>query len=190
MREDTEVASAYERRKDPVAVRRALLDCATSIAAREGVVAVTVAGVSTAAGVTKGALFHHFANKQALVDAMVDELMSELDVALDALMAADKVARGSFTRAYVQAALTMDDSTTRIWSALLGSLTTETDIAARWHVWLAQRLLRHAETDADESLHIVRLAADGAWFACLSGGAASDTLYLDALKARLIPMTL
>ncbi|MEW7847946.1 TetR family transcriptional regulator [Massilia aurea] len=170
-------------------MRRALLDCATAIAASEGVVAVTVAGVSAAAGVTKGALFHHFANKQALVDAMVDELMRELDIALDVLIAADEVPRGSFTRAYVQAALTMDDATTRAWSALLGSLTTETDIAARWHAWLARRLVRHAETDAEASLNIVRLAADGAWFGCLSGQAASHILDLPAIKARLIEMT-
>ncbi|MPQ57082.1 TetR/AcrR family transcriptional regulator [Duganella sp. FT27W] len=183
------MASAYERRKDPEAVRRALLDCAASIAASEGLGAVTVAGVSLAAGVTKGALFHHFANKQALVNAMVDGLMQELDTALDTLIAADAVSRGSFTRAYVHAALTMDDTTTRIWSALIGALSTEPQVATQWHAWLAQRLRRHADTDADEILAVVRLAADGAWFTSLSATAAAEVLDLPAIRARLVAMT-
>ncbi|MGK5056048.1 TetR/AcrR family transcriptional regulator [Janthinobacterium sp. LB2P49] len=183
------MASAYERRKDPEAVRRALLACAALIAGREGLAAVTVAGVSAAAGVTKGALFHHFANKQALVDAMVDGLMQELDVALDTLIAADPVPRGSFTRAYVHAELTMDDDTTRIWSALISSLTAETQLAAQWHAWLTLRLCRHADTDAGELLEIVRLAADGAWFTSLSAGASTRALDLLAIRGRLIAMT-
>jgi len=183
------MASAHERRKDPEAVRRALLDCAASIAASDGLAAVTVAGVSQAAGVTKGALFHHFANKQALVDAMVDGLMQRLDAALDTLIAADAVPRGSFTRAYVHAALTMDDTTTRIWSALIGALSTEPHVATQWHTWLAQRLCRHADTDAGDVLAIVRLAADGAWFTSLSATATSDVLDLPAIRAGLIAMT-
>lgn len=183
------MASAYERRKDPEAVRSALLTCAALIAGSEGLAAVTVAGVSAAAGVTKGALFHHFANKQALIDAMVDGLMHDLDEALDALIAADPVPNGSFTRAYVQAELTMDDGTMRIWTALISSLTAETQMAAKWHTWLAQRLLRHANTDAGELLEVVRLAADGAWFTSLSAGASARILDLPAIRARLITMT-
>lgn len=124
-------------------MRRGLLDCAALIAGSEGLAAVTVAAVSAAAGVTKGALFHHFANKQALIEAMVEGLMHELDAALDAMIAADELPHGSFTRAYVHAALSMDDATTRIWTALISSLTVETAIAAQWHAWLAQRLHRH-----------------------------------------------
>lgn len=183
------MASAYERRKDPEAVRRALLDCAASIAASEGLAAVTVAGVSLAAGVTKGALFHHFANKQALVDAMVDGLMQELDTALDVLITADAVPRGSFTRAYVHAALTMDPTTTRIWSALIGALGTDPQVATQWHAWLAQRLLRHASTDDGDTLAIVRLAADGAWFTSLNAAASAEVLDLPAIRKRLIEMT-
>lgn len=183
------MVSAYERRKDPEAVRRALLDCAASIAAREGLAAVTVAGVSLAAGVTKGALFHHFANKQALVDAMVEGLMQELDNALDTLIAADAVSHGSFTRAYVYTALSMDTTATRIWSALIGALSTDTQVATHWHAWLAQRLRRHADTDASDILAVVRLAADGAWFTSLSATASAEVLDLPAIRARLISMT-
>jgi hypothetical protein len=120
---------------------------------------------------------------------MVDRLMQELDAALDALIAADAMPRGSFTRAYVHAALTMDHATTRIWSALISALTTESQVAAQWHTWMAQRLRRHADTDSDEILAIVRLAADGAWFTSLSATAAPEVLDLPALRQRLVAMT-
>src|SRR5581483_4435078 len=53
-------ASAYTRAKQPEQVRRALLDCAATIAMDHGVSGITVQAVAAAAGVTKGGLFHHF----------------------------------------------------------------------------------------------------------------------------------
>ena len=183
------MASAYERRKEPAVVRRALLDCAASIAGKEGLVSVTVAGVSAAAGVTKGALFHHFENKQALVDAMFDELMAQLDAAVDAQIAADPVQRGCFTRAYVSTALTMDETTTGMWSALISSLMGESQLAAKWHDWLAERLHRHAATDTGSILDIVRMAADGAWLNCLTPQTASSTIDFQKIRMQLMAMT-
>lgn len=184
------MASAHGRRKDPEAVRRALLDCAASIAGSEGLGSVTVAGVSLAAGVTKGALFHHFANKRALVDAMVEGLLKELDTAIDILIASDEVPHGSFTRAYVHSALTMNTTNTRIWAALIGAMSTEPQVAAQWHAWLTQRLHSHIDTDGGDMLAIVRLAADGAWFNSLSTTASAEVLDLPAIRTRLIAMTL
>ncbi|MDQ1833378.1 TetR/AcrR family transcriptional regulator [Massilia scottii] len=47
-----------------------MLSCAAKIAVEEGQAGVTVQAVAQAAGVSKGGLFHHFANKQALVESM------------------------------------------------------------------------------------------------------------------------
>lgn len=184
------MATAYERRKEPEVVRRALLDCAASIASKQGLSSVTVTGVSTAAGVTKGALFHHFTNKQALVNAMFDELMTQLDLTIDALILADQVAQGCFTRAYVRTALTMDENTTRMWSALISSLTSDTLLTEKWHYWLANRIQRHAETDDGEIFTIVRMAADGAWFNTLTLSTALNTINLSGIREQLIAMTL
>lgn len=55
-----------------------------------------------------------------------------------------------------------------------------------WDRWLRDRLDRHRETDGDEQLEIVRLAADGAWLAYV--GREPDA-HLDRLRERLLAMT-
>ena len=94
--------NAYQRKKQPEAVRRALLDQAARLAVEEGLAAVTVQAVSDAAGVTKGGFIHHFPSKQALIDAVFEELLDTLSDDLDRRLAADPQPYGSFTRAYVE----------------------------------------------------------------------------------------
>ena len=65
--------NAHQRPKEPVRVRRALLDAAQQIAVAQGLQNVTVQAVAQAAGVTKGGLLHHFASKQRLLDALFAE---------------------------------------------------------------------------------------------------------------------
>ena len=97
--------NAYQRKKQPEAVRRALLDQAARLAVEEGMAAVTVQAVSDAAGVTKGGFIHHFPSKQALIDAVFEELLDTLSDDLDRRLAADPQPYGSFTRAYVESVL-------------------------------------------------------------------------------------
>lgn len=55
------------------ATRRALLDSATALFARRGYEATSLDHVAADARVTKGAVYHHFANKQTLFMAVVTE---------------------------------------------------------------------------------------------------------------------
>jgi AcrR family transcriptional regulator len=91
--------SAYTRAKQPEQVRHALLDCTAAVAMDHGVAGVTVQAVATAAGVTKGGLFHHFASKQALIEGLFADLLARLDAEIDVTIAADPKPRGGFTRA-------------------------------------------------------------------------------------------
>jgi len=59
------------RRKAPDSVRQSLLQATIEVIGRNGLAALTVQDVAQAAGVSKGALFHHFSSKQALVDEAV-----------------------------------------------------------------------------------------------------------------------
>ena len=52
---------------------------ATKLFARQGYHKTTVADIASAIGMTQGALFHHFANKQVLLEAVVDRLARGLD---------------------------------------------------------------------------------------------------------------
>lgn len=183
--------SAHQRKKQPEQIRRALLDSAARIAASEGFPGVTVQAVAEAAGVTKGGLFHHFSSKMALVHAVFDDLLIQLDGQIDAFMAADGSTHGCFTRAYVEAVfanhrLEGDDDP---WRAVALSTVTEPTLQAMWADWLAQRLGRHASTDSDPMLEIVRLAADGAWLAFMSQTSGQVVKDAEGLRVRLVGMT-
>ena len=178
------MATAYHRRKQPDLVRRTLLDCAAKLALEQGLAAVTVQAVCHAAGVTKGALFHHFASKQALI--------AQLDADIDAAMAKDPRPYGRYTRAYVDVTL-HDPMITEggQWAALHISILAEPTLRRMVSDWFAERLHRHRDTDGDADLEFVRLAADGAWIAYLVREKPTDPVpELGALRARLIAMTL
>ncbi|MBW8284343.1 MAG: TetR/AcrR family transcriptional regulator, partial [Rhizobium sp.] len=115
--------NAYSRKKQPEQVRRALLDCAATLAVENGLSAVTLQAVADAAGVTKGGLLHHFASKQILVEAVFAGLLAELGREIDGYMTADDEAYGRFTRAYVRAAFADHELGLRSpWAALSVSL--------------------------------------------------------------------
>ena len=57
------------------ATKRKLLDAAFTEVFRHGYQAASLNTIVAAAGITKGALFHHFESKQALGYALVDELL-------------------------------------------------------------------------------------------------------------------
>ena len=77
------MSTAHERKKQPEVVRRALIDCAARLAVDRGLHAVTVQAVSDAAGVTKGGLFHHFPNKEKLIEAVFQDKLMSFEVALN-----------------------------------------------------------------------------------------------------------
>lgn len=186
------MATAYHRKKQPELVRRTLLDCAAKLALEQGLAAVTVQAVSLAAGVTKGALFHHFPSKQALVEGVVADLIAQLDADIDAAMAKDPLPYGRYTRAYVD--ITLHDPMMKEgsqWAALHISILAEPALRRMVSDWFAERLYRHRDTDGDADLEFVRLAADGAWIAYLVREKPTDPVpELGALRKRLIAMTL
>lgn len=156
--------NAHTRKKQPEHVRRALLDHVARIALEHGMAGVTVQAVAAAAGVTKGGLFHHFPSKKALIEGMFADLLERLDAEIDATIARDPEPRGSFTRAYVDSvfvsrAFGLDSS----WMALSVAMIVDPGLRDLWSAWMTARLRRHRDTDADPTLEIVRLAADGAW---------------------------
>ena len=61
--------------RDPERTRQALLKAAFEEMHRHGYQAASLDSILAAAGVTKGALYHHFKNKQALGYAVVDEVL-------------------------------------------------------------------------------------------------------------------
>lgn len=184
------MTNAYQRKKQPEVVRRALLDCAASLASEQGVGAVTVQAVADAAGVTKGGFFHHFPSKQALVEAVLNDLMEQFEAEIDAAMAKDPVVHGRFTRAYVEVSLkALADGRSGEYAALYVALLSDPELGRMCAERFARYHARYHAIDNDPILEIVRLAADGAWFAVLDRPANVPALDLPALRDRLVAMT-
>ncbi|OHV22068.1 MULTISPECIES: TetR/AcrR family transcriptional regulator [Rhizobium] len=183
------VDSPRNRKKQPDVVRQALLDCATRLALEHGLPAVSLQAVASAAGVTKGGLFHHFPNKQALVEAVFDGMMESFDREIDEELERDSGGHGTFTRAYVRTLFADRALNSSPWSAQTMTVLADPYSKSLWHKWINDRLARHAGTDAGTRLEIVRLAADGAWLTHVlrpDDQAASDDT---ALLQELIELT-
>jgi AcrR family transcriptional regulator len=65
------------------ATRTALVQTARTLFAERGYAAVSTEEIVRAAGVTRGALYHHFADKRELFQAVLEQLEAELTADLD-----------------------------------------------------------------------------------------------------------
>ena len=90
---------ASPRKKAPEQVRQSILQHAICLAAEKGVTGVSIQAVADLVGVSKGGVFHHFPNKQKLLEAMVVEQLEQLDRVVDELISQDRDRYGCFTRA-------------------------------------------------------------------------------------------
>jgi AcrR family transcriptional regulator len=82
------------RRRDETAQETAdrLLAVAARAFAAQGVAAVSLDALAAEAGVTRGALHHHFRNRAGLCEAVVRRMVADVAAALDAAWEADMAA--------------------------------------------------------------------------------------------------
>jgi AcrR family transcriptional regulator len=66
--------------------RARILQASSDLFARNGYDATGVAEICQAAGVSKGAFYHHFSTKQSVFVALLDEWLSELDTQMQRIM--------------------------------------------------------------------------------------------------------
>lgn len=178
------MTNAHRRKKSPDLVRVQLLESAALLALEKGWAAISLEAIASAAGVTKGGLFHHFPNKQALFEAVFSYLIETFDAAIAERMEADPEPHGRFTRAYVELTF-LTDQGGGFWDSLWSS-GEGTSLGQVWGQWLADQLDRHKATDGDLALEAVRFAADGVW-----AGRGANVMPRDAeaLREHLVAMT-
>lgn len=75
--------------RDPVDTRRRLVEAASRIIREKGYVATTIDDLCGAAGVSKGAFFHHFADKQAVALAAAEEFSARAESLFEAPAVSD-----------------------------------------------------------------------------------------------------
>ncbi len=181
--------NAYKRKKQPEVIRRALLDQAARITLEQGLSKVTFQAVADAVGVTKGGVMHHFSTKNALVLEVFNDAMAKFEAEVNTAMADDPVKYGSFTRAYIDATISLGeqgqeeyDNQATLYVLMLG----DSELRELWAKWANEQLKKHAATDNTETLCMVRLVADGIWLSDFSGIDIADK---QSLRDRLIKMT-
>ena len=181
--------NAYKRKKQPEFVRRSLLDQAARITLEQGLSKVTFQSVADAVGVTKGGVMHHFSTKNALVLEVFHDAMAKFESEVSHAMAKDPVSYGSFTRAYIDATISLGekgqaefDNQATLYVLMLG----DRELRELWAKWANEQLQKHEATDNTETLCMVRLVADGIWLSDFSGITISDK---KSLRERLIKMT-
>ena len=154
----------HQRKKEPQLIRQSILQHAIRLAADKGVNGVSIQAVADLVGVTKGGVFHHFSNKQKLLESMIVMLLAQLDEVVDRLIDEDPEPYGRFTRAYIE--ITLEKQVLGLehsWSAISMIMLTDRTFNEYWIEWLEKRLARHQDTDNDLELKILRYAADGIW---------------------------
>ncbi len=71
----------------PLDRRDVILERAADLFASQGVAATTVREIAEAVGILSGSLYHHFASKDAIVDAIVSSFMDDLVARYDVVLA-------------------------------------------------------------------------------------------------------
>ena len=73
---------ARKTKEEAQETREAILDAAELVFQQRGVSSTTLAEIAAAAGVTRGAIYWHFANKASLFDALVKRVYEPLEARL------------------------------------------------------------------------------------------------------------
>ena len=182
---------AQHRKKDPVRLHRQLLESAAMIAGRDGIAALSLNAVAYEAGVSKGGLLHHFPNKQALIFALFARLLAIMEEAISALMAADNISYGRFTRAYLHYLSDLTDThESRQLMVLSLAMPDEPVLRKCWRDWMLDHLAQGDALDNGHTGTLVRYAADGIWLSELTEGRTMSAEHRRSLVSDLTRMTL
>lgn len=165
-----------------------LLKSAIEILLKAGIQGFTLQAVAENAQISKGGLLHYFPNKRALILGIYQDIIERFEAKLDQLIQEDEIDYGSFTRAYLKTILL--DTKTGMHSQLATlyiALSNDPELSILWEKWFNAQQEKHAKTDNDDQLHIIRLAADGIWFNHNLGS--QPKLKNSALIERMIQQT-
>lgn len=173
-----------------VATRGRLLSAALTTLRDHGLAALTLDAVAREAGVSKGGLLHHFASKEALIEAILRQLLADFEARVHAYYAAEPPHSGRWLRAYIRA--TYDEAplpleiATMLMSAMNENYALLTLIQSDFVQW-QQRLLNDGVPKARAT--IVRQAADAYWTERLLGVASEQQADRFEVMQELLQLT-
>lgn len=169
--------------------RQRILSAALAVALRDGAANLTLDAVAAEAGVSKGGLLYHFADKQALLAGLLEAALQHFDEAVLERAAQDE-RPGALVRAYAEASESTASALPELFPALLAAAALDPAllVPAQEHFRRWQQRLEDDGVDPVDAM-LVRLAADGLWFADAYGLASPAGATRRALLARLVQRT-
>ncbi|MGM0702902.1 MAG: TetR family transcriptional regulator [Pseudomonadota bacterium] len=170
------------RKEEAERTRETILDAAEATFLEQGVSRTTLAHIAAAAGVTRGAIYWHFEDKEALFDALLERVRIPIDEIVDHADDGTQASPMESVRAIAQSALTRicdDRQLQRVATIVFHRCETHEDRHPR--IGTITRLSRHAQ---DRVEAIFEQARDqGQLRADLSPTAACRQLHLFLLGA-------
>ncbi|MFT8717850.1 TetR/AcrR family transcriptional regulator [Acetobacter sp.] len=133
------MSQGTKRTKRPEAVKSDVLNAAARILTTKGIQSFTLDLVAKEAGVSKGGLLHHFANKKSLLDGLFLREMEVFREDIISSMAKDPVKEGRAVRAYIGLGRTetLQDDAPPLLRHLLAVMLLEPQFCTDWthHYW-------------------------------------------------------
>ena len=185
------MSSTTKRSRQPEAVRKNLLDATSQVLIERGFEGMSLDMIVQRAGVSKGALFHHYPNKQGLVEALMWQLLHEFDSQVAHFMERDKEPRGRFLRAYIKTTLASHDSTetSKLLGAFALAMTHNAPLADVWQNWVHEQMVKHKEEFRTTAGSIIRYAIDGIWMEDCTGATVVSRKQRKTIVDELIQRT-
>lgn len=178
--------------QSPENTRKRLLDAVGEAIAVAGATTFTLDAIARRAGVSKGALLHHFPCKNVLVEMFASSMREDFWNGVHAHCLDDELAHGRMTRAYCNSILGVfhNPAQSRRWSGLMTAFVMNPSLMHMWRdgTNIHQRTLE-AETAESSSLMIARMAADSYWSNQLFGLQSVNSDDRKGLIAHMIGLT-
>jgi AcrR family transcriptional regulator len=151
---------------------------------RDGAQKLTLDAVAGEAGVSKGGILYHFATKRALVDGLIERWLDDFGRRLEA---ADGDVLGEYVASSDLEAEPSDVAATEF--GMLAGMIDDPQVLAAVRAFQEKWMERMLDGRIDPAdAWMVRLAADGLWYADLLGLAAARGDDRRALLARLLAL--
>lgn len=151
-------------KKQPEIIRKRIIEQTIILASEKGISGISLQSVANGVGVTKGGIYHHFANKDILIEEMIHEIIRHLNRKVEEIISNDDMEYGKFTRAYIHITFMEEiDGLVSPWSALSMTMITDKKFNSIFGKWLKSKLDFYQSTDDSAELGIIRLANEGLW---------------------------
>ena len=175
-------------RRSGVNTRQSIISSAVDVAKSGGPGALTLDAVAEHAGISKGGLLYHFPGKDALIQAMIEDALARFESDVETLSQREERGQGQWLRAFVRLTFAAEPKHDPSVS-LMAAAAINPDLLSPVGHYFARWQARACRDGLDPALAtVVRLSADGLWFADLFAAAAPEGGLRQLVLDRLLEM--